>query len=170
MRCMSTNGLLLPERMKDLVGLGIGNLTVTVNAVDPKVGEHIYSFINYRGKKYKGRKAAQILIKNQLKGIEEAVRRGILVKVNTVLIPTVNDEHVVAVAKRVGELGVYVQNIIPLIPQFKFAHLPSPSSAKKKRMQELCGKYVRQMTHCRQCRADAVGKLGKDLQGKYCFK
>jgi nitrogen fixation protein NifB len=47
MRCLSTNGLLLPDRIKDLEELGIGTLTVTLNAVDPAIGEDIYSFVNY---------------------------------------------------------------------------------------------------------------------------
>ncbi|MEM2866727.1 MAG: nitrogenase cofactor biosynthesis protein NifB [Candidatus Hadarchaeales archaeon] len=163
-RCLSTNGLLLPDRMGDLVELGIGTLTVTINAVDPRVGKKIYSWVLYGGKKYQGEEGAKLLIGNQLRGVEEAVKRGIVVKVNTVIIPTVNDRHVVEVARRIGKLGVYKQNLIPLIPQFRFSHLPPPSLQEKVRLQRLCSRYIDQMTHCRQCRADAVGKLGKDLK------
>lgn len=163
-RCLSTNGLLLPDRMGDLVELGIGTLTVTINAVDPGVGKKIYSWVLYGGKKYQGEEGAKLLIGNQLRGVEEAVKRGIVVKVNTVIIPTVNDRHVVEVARRIGKLGVYKQNLIPLIPQFRFSHLPPPSLQEKVRLQRLCSRYINQMTHCRQCRADAVGKLGKDLK------
>lgn len=163
-RCMSTNGLLLPERIDDLEELRITNLTVTLNAVDPAIGKNIYSFINYHGKIYRGQEAAEILLKNQLEGIEEAVKRKIVVKINTVFIPTVNDKHIVTIAKRISEIGVYTQNIMPLIPQYKFAHIKPPSLQEKKRMQDECSKYLKQMTHCRQCRADAVGRLGKDIQ------
>ena len=163
-RCLSTNGLLLPDRMEELEEVGIGTLTVTINAVDPKVGEKIYSSVLYRGRTYRGREGAELLIRNQLRGTEEAVRRGMVVKVNTVIIPTVNDRHVVEVAKRVGRMGVYRQNLIPLIPQFRFSHLSPPSPEEKARLQRLCSRYVPQMVHCRQCRADAVGKLGKDLK------
>ena len=167
MRCMSTNGLLLPDRIDDIEELGIGTLTVTLNAVDPAIGRDIYSFVNYHGKIYRGREAAEILLRNQLKGIEEAVKRKIVVKVNTVLIPTVNDKHIVDIAKKIGEMGVYMQNIMPLIPQFKFAHIAPPIPQEKKEMQEKCSEYLMQMTHCRQCRADAIGKLGKDIQ--HCY-
>ena len=164
-RCMSTNGLLLPDRIDELEELGIGNVTVTLNAIDPDIGKNIYSFVNYQGKRYIGREAAEILLRNQLKGIEEAVKRKIVVKVNTVLIPTVNDKHIVDIAKKVGGMGIYLQNIMPLIPQYKFAHITPPTPHEKKEMQEKCGEYVMQMTHCRQCRADAIGRLGKDIQG-----
>ncbi len=163
MRCLSTNGLLLPDRIEEIEELGVGTVTVTLNAVDPAVGKEIYSFVNYRGKKYEGQEAAEVLLKNQLKGIEEAVKRKILVKVNTVLVPGVNDQHVVEVAKKAAELGVYMQNIIPLIPQFKFAHIKPPTPQEKRAIQEKCSEFVKEMTHCRHCRADAIGRLGKDI-------
>jgi nitrogen fixation protein NifB len=166
MRCMSTNGLLLPDRIDDIEELGIGTLTVTLNAVDPAIGKEIYSFVNYHGKIYRGEEAAELLLRSQLEGIREAVKRKILVKVNTVLIPTVNDKHIVDIAKKMGEMGVYMQNIMPLIPQYKFAHIAPPTLQEKKQMQDKSRKYLMQMTHCRQCRADAIGKLGKDIQNR----
>ena len=164
MRCLSTNGLLLPERIDELEELDIGTVTVTLNAIDPAIGKDIYSVVNYRGKRYKGEEGAEILLKNQLEGIREAVKRKILIKVNTVLIPTVNDEHIVEVAKEIRKLGVYMHNIIPLIPQYKFANIKPPTQQEKEAIQEKCREYVKEMTHCRHCRADAIGRLGKDIQ------
>jgi len=167
MRCMSTNGLLLPDRIDDIEELGIGTLTVTLNAVDPAIGKLIYSFVNYHGKRYRGEEAAEILLKNQLEGIREAVKRKIIVKVNTVYIPTINDKHIVDIAKQIGKMGVYMQNIMPLIPQYKFANIKPPTPEEKREMQARCSAYVKQMTHCRQCRADAIGRLGKDIQQQF---
>jgi len=164
MRCLSTNGLLLPERIDELEELDIGTVTVTLNAIDPAIGKDIYSVVNYHGKRYKGEEGAEILLKNQLEGIREAVKRKILIKVNTVLIPTVNDEHIVEVAKEIRKLGVYMHNIIPLIPQYKFANIKPPTQQEKEAIQEKCREYVKEMTHCRHCRADAIGRLGKDIQ------
>lgn len=164
LRCLSTNGLLLPDRIGDIEDLGISTITVTLNAVDPAIGKDIYSSVNYRGKIYKEVAGAEILLKNQLEGIREAKKRKILVKVNTVLIPTVNDKHIVEIAEKIGEMGVYMHNIIPLIPQYKFAHITPPTPQEKKQMQKKCSEYLMQMIHCRQCRADAIGKLGKDIQ------
>jgi len=162
--CLSTNGLFLPEKIDELDELGVGNITVTLNAVDPAVGEHIYSWVNWHGKRYTGKEGAEILLKNQLKGLEMAVEKEMVVKVNTVLIPTVNDQHIVEVAKTIGGMGVYMQNIIPLIPQYKFAHIAPPTLKEKGYAQQSCSDYVKQMTHCRHCRADAIGKLGEDIQ------
>ena len=92
------------------------------------------------------------------------VKNKTVVKANTVYIPGINDEQIVKVAKRVKELGVYMQNIIPLIPQYKFANITPPTREDFKKKQEECGKVLKQMVHCRRCRADAVGKLGHDVQ------
>ena len=67
-KCMSTNGLLLPKYADKLAELGVNSVTVTINAIDPEIAEKIYSFIKYEGKVYKGREAVEILINNQLEG------------------------------------------------------------------------------------------------------
>jgi len=130
--CMSTNGLLLPEKLSLIHGLGISTMTVTMNTVDPNIGKNMYSYVRYKGKYYHGLEAAELLLFNQLAGIKGAVERGIVVKVNTVMCPSINDNHLVEVAEKARELGVYRQNIMPLIPQAKFAHLRRPTPAERK--------------------------------------
>ena len=163
-KCLSTNGLMLPEYIDLLDEYDVGNITVTCNAVDPAIGEKIYSFVEWEGKKLHGREAAERLLTQQLKGIEMAVERKMFVKINTVLIPGVNDHHVIDIAKKMGEMGVYTFNIIPVIPQYKFADIVPPTLADKKEMHDACAPYARQMRHCARCRSDAIGKLGKDVQ------
>jgi nitrogen fixation protein NifB len=82
-----------------------------------------------------------------------------------VYIPGVNDMQIPDIAKKASELGVYTFNVIPLIPQYKFADITPPSPADKRKMQDECSKYLRQMRHCQRCRADAIGRLGQDVQG-----
>lgn len=163
-KCLSTNGLLLPDKIDLLQKYDVGNITVTLNAIDPEIGAKIYEHVNYNGKRYTGIEAAKILLSQQLKGIEEAVKRHMIVKINTVYIPGINDHHIPAIAKKVGEMGVYTFNVIPLIAQYKFADITPPTTEMKKKMQDECSKYVRQMRHCQRCRADAIGKLGQDVQ------
>ena len=163
-KCISTNGLLLPEKIDLLEKYDVGNVTVTLNAIDPAIGAKIYQFVDYHGKRYEGLEAARILLENQLKGIELAVARHMIVKVNTVYIPGINEEHIPAIAKKVGEMGVYTFNVIPLIAQYKFSHIAPPTPEMKRKMQDACAQYVRQMRHCQRCRADAIGRLGHDIQ------
>ncbi|AKB75969.1 Nitrogenase FeMo-cofactor synthesis FeS core scaffold and assembly protein NifB [Methanosarcina lacustris Z-7289] len=161
--CMSTNGLMLPEKLQDMLRVGVSTLTVTVNAIDPEIQAKIVNHIVYHGKVYRGVEAAEILIKNQLQGIKAAVDAGIVVKVNTVLTPTINDKHVVEIARKLNELGVYIMNVMPLINQGAFADLEPPTAEERKDVQAACEPYVMQMRHCRQCRADAYGLLAQDM-------
>ncbi|HQC12394.1 MAG TPA: nitrogenase cofactor biosynthesis protein NifB [Methanoregulaceae archaeon] len=163
-KCLSTNGLLLPEKIDLLKEYGVSNITVTLNAIDPEIGAKIYQFVDYKGKRYTGVEAAKILLENQLKGIEMAVDRHMIVKVNTVFIPGINDDHIPAIAEKVGKMGIYNFNLIPLIAQYKFADITPPTPEMKRKMQDECEKYVRQMRHCQRCRADAIGRLGQDVQ------
>ncbi len=160
--CVSTNGLYLSDRLEDLVRSGVRSLTITINAVMPETAEKIYSWVSYRGRKYTGRDAAECLLCNQWRGLRNAIDAGLIVKVNSVLIPGVNDEEIPLIAWLAGGKGADLMNIMPLIPQAEFEYLQRPSREMINIMREKCIKYIPQMTHCRQCRADACGILGED--------
>ncbi len=160
--CISTNGLLLSDRLAQLIASGVRSLTVTINAVSPEIAEKIYSWIIYQGRRYTGREAAELLLANQWQGLEKAIEAGLIVKINTVFIPGVNDGEIPLIAERAGKLGADLMNILPLIPQAEFEHCKRPSHADLDRMRAQCRPFIRQMTHCKQCRADACGILGED--------
>ena len=166
-KCISTNGLLLVDKVTLLKESGVDTLTVTLNAVEPVIGAKIYSFVYYQGERLKGIEAAMVLLNNQLAGIKIAIEAGITVKVNTVLIPNINDNHIIEVARKIKELGVYMHNIMPLIPLAGFADGSPPSPDEITKLRDECGWIVRQMTHCRQCRADAIGLLHEDVSAQF---
>jgi nitrogen fixation protein NifB len=161
--CMSTNGLLLPEKIDLLQELDLHSLTVTVNALDPEVGARIYSHIIYHGKKFTGVEAAAILSANQLEGIRRAAEYGMTIKVNTVYIPGVNESQVPLIGSRVKEMGASVMNVMPLIPQADFAHVVPPAPELLEDVRRANERIIGQFKHCRQCRADAVGLIGQDV-------
>ncbi|HAL85928.1 MAG TPA: nitrogenase cofactor biosynthesis protein NifB, partial [Deferribacteraceae bacterium] len=97
--CLSTNGLALPQYVDEIVELGIEHVTVTMNAVDPEIAVKIYD--NVGGEK--GIEAVKKLIGNQILGIRMLVAENVIVKINSVLIPGVNDEHIAEVAKTIKE-------------------------------------------------------------------
>jgi nitrogen fixation protein NifB len=160
--CVSTNGLLLQDRLEQIIAAGVRSLTITINAVTTDTAESLYSWVEYKGKRYQGREAAQILIRNQWQGLFHAVRSGMIVKINSVFVPGVNEAEIPLIAERAGKLGAYIMNVLPLIPQAEFKHLSRPDHAALTGMRERCSPFVKQMSHCRQCRADACGLLGED--------
>lgn len=160
-KCMSTNGLLLVEKAQEIIDVGIDSLTVTVNAVNPEILAEINEGITYHDKYYTGVKAAEILIENQLEGIKIISDSGITIKVNTVLIPEINIDHIEEIAKTVSEVGASIYNIIPLIPQHKLAHCSAPTCEQTNSARKKAEKYIDVFYHCQRCRADAIGIPGK---------
>jgi len=162
--CLSTNGLMLPHYGRDIIELGIRHITVTVNCVNPLIGARIYHHVTYEGRKYTGEKAAEILLANQMAGIRFLADQGVLVKVNIVMIKDLNDGHIVEVVKKVKRLGAWMTNIMPLIPApgSLFEAFPQTSMKDIQNLREICRLEMPQMTHCQQCRADAIGLLTED--------
>jgi nitrogen fixation protein NifB len=158
-KCLSTNGLLLPEKIDRLENLGLGSLTVTINAIDPEIGGRIYAWIRHNGVSFKGAEGAALLVRNQLEGVLLAAARGITVKINSVLIPGVNEGEMEKIAREVKGRGAQIMNIIPLIPQADFAAVAPPTSEEVAAIRKTTGQIINQFSHCRRCRADAVGLL-----------
>ena len=166
--CVSTNGLSLPQHVEELSKHNIDHVTITINCVDPDVGAKIYPWIFWNNKRIHGREAAAILIAQQQKGLEMLTAKGILVKVNSVLIPGVNDEHLKEVSKIVKAKGAFLHNVMPLIAEAEHGTFygvmgqRSPEPEELQDLQDACAGDMNMMRHCRQCRADAVGLLGED--------
>lgn len=161
--CVSTNGLALPERVDDLVVCGVRSLTVTINAVMPETAAEVYLWVGSKaGERLRGEDAGAYLLSRQWEGLRRAIAAGLVVKVNSVYIPGVNDFELPAIAHLASEYGAHMHNILPLIPQNRFRAATPPSPADIHAMRAVCGEYISQMSHCKQCRADACGVIGKD--------
>ena len=166
--CVSTNGLALPESVEELSKHNIDHVTITINCVDPEIGAQIYPWIFWENRRIKGIEGAKILIEQQQKGLEMLVAKGILVKVNSVMIPGVNDKHLAEVSKIVKAKGAFLHNVMPLIAEAEHGTFygvmgqrgPTPDELME--LQDACSGDMNMMRHCRQCRADAVGMLGED--------
>jgi nitrogen fixation protein NifB len=158
--CLSTNGLRLVDRIDEIDDAGVGSLTVTVNGVDPAIVSRIVGWVARPGEKAEGEDAARILIDAQLRGIREAHARGIVIKVNTVLVPGVNDAHVGEIAETVRALGASRYNVMPLIPNGELAHVPAPDCRQVEAARATAVPHIEVFRHCRQCRADALGVVG----------
>ncbi len=161
--CLASNGLAIGPHLDALAALKVSHVTITVNAVDPAIGARIYSWVRDGKRVLPARRGAEILLERQLEAIGGLKARGITVKVNSIIIPGINDGHIEAVARRVSALGVDILNCVPYFPNrgSAFEHIPEPSSEMVQAVRAAAGRYVKQMRHCTRCRADAVGLLGE---------
>ncbi len=162
--CLATNGLGLLPHLQELADLRVSHITVTVNAVDPEIGRRIYSWVRDGKVVQRGLKAAELLLQRQLEAIAGLKSLGITVKVNTIIIPGVNDHHVAAVAQQMAALGVDVLNLMPVYPNADtpLAEVPEPTPGHMAALRQEAETFLPQMRHCTRCRADAVGLLAED--------
>lgn len=159
--CISTNGLNVTEHVDDLAAAGVTHATVTINAVDPSVGANIYSWVMMKDVLYRGVEAAGLLLSKQREAVASLKERGLTVKVNTVIIPGINVDHIPAIAEDAARLGADIMNCIPMIPvvDTPFQHLGAPTDIEIKAARDAASVHVPQMYHCQRCRADAIGLL-----------
>ena len=161
--CLSTNGLLLEEKLPDILAANVHSLTVTINALTAETGEKVYEWIHYQGQRFNGARAAGFLIDKQFSGLKAAAKAGLMIKINHVYIPGVNDHETLDLAVRVRELGAQMMNIMPVIPVGRFANIEKPSAATMEMVRNQAELILSQARHCKQCRADAAGVVGQDI-------
>jgi nitrogen fixation protein NifB len=164
--CVASNGLNVAPYVAELAELGLSHLTITVNAVDPAIGAQIYAWVRDGKRMLRGLEAGRRVWERQAAAIQAAKDRGLTVKINTIIVPGVNDGHVVEVARRTAELGADIANCVPLypVPDTPFGTIESPSSQAVASLRSEVTKHLPVMQHCARCRADAVGLLGEPMR------
>lgn len=162
--CLASNGLGIAPYLDELAELQVSHVTITVNTVDPEIGAKIYSWVRDGKVIYRGLKAAEVLLARQLEAIRGLKARGIVVKINTIIIPGINDQQVEVVARKMKELGVDLLNCMPVYPNADtpFGDIPEPTPGEMTAIQAAAEEFLPQMRHCTRCRADAVGLLDAD--------
>jgi nitrogen fixation protein NifB len=166
--CLSSNGLGLAPHVDEVADIGVSHVTVTVNGIDPEITKNIYTFVRDGKVIYRDLQAAELLLARQLGAIEKLKARGVTVKINFITIPGVNDHHAETTAEAMAKLGVDLFNCMAMLPNADtpFAELREPDKASMNELRNSCEKHLPQMRHCKRCRADAVGLLGKDTSGE----
>ena len=164
--CLSSNGLQIEPYIDELAGMNVAHVTITINGIDPEILAKIYSWVRVDNKIYRGVEGAKVLLERQLSAIKKLKEKGMVVKINTIVLPGINDHHIEELAKNMGELGCDLMNCIPVYPNknTKFEDIEKPSADLMKDIREKVGQYIKPMTHCARCRADAAGLLGDDNQ------
>ena len=161
--CVATNGLGLLPWIDELAELQVSHVTITINAIDPEIGAEIYAWVRHRKKMYREVEAARLLIGNQLEALKRLKEKGVTAKVNTIIIPGINDTHVIEVARKVSELGADILNCLPYYQTTEtvFENIEEPSPLLVAEIQKATAAFLPQMKHCARCRADAAGIIGE---------
>jgi len=163
--CVATNGLNVAPYVNEMADLKVSHVTLTINAVNPAIGGEIYAWVRDGKRPLRGEEAATALSARQMEALVKLKARGITVKVNTIIMPGVNDDHIPDIAEKVSGLGADIMNLMPMVPVkgAVFENVPPPDTLTTARLRLQCGQLLPQMTHCARCRADAVGYIGENM-------
>ena len=162
--CLASNGMAIGPYIEELADIKVSHVTITINSVDPEIGEKVYSWVRDGKIVYQGKQAAELLLARQLEAVKKLKENNITVKINSIIIPGINDHHIIEVAKKMQELGADLLNCMALFPTVDtiFGDIEQPGKKKVNSIRKAAEKYIPQMRHCTRCRADAVGLLDDD--------
>lgn len=153
--CLSTNALMLSDYVDQIKNLNVDHVTITINMVDPEIGTKIYPWIRWKRKRITGIEASRILHERQMEGLQALQEADILCKVNSVMIPGINDEHLAEVNQVIRSKGAFLHNIMPLIsaPEygtyFGLNGQRGPTPKELKSIQDKCSGNMKMMRHPR---------------------
>ena len=110
---ISTNSLLLRDRLEQVVADGVRSIAITISSFWPETAKRVYSRILYKGRQYSLEDAAEFLLRNQWQGLMLAVDAGLHVTVNTVFLHGVNEGDIPLIAEKAGRYGARAIHILP---------------------------------------------------------
>ncbi len=165
MLCVASNGMGIGPYIDELADLKTSHVTITMSAIDPAIGAKIYSWVRDGKRPLRGEEGAAVLISRQIEAIVRLKQRGVVVKVNSIIIPGINDEHIPEIAAKAGALGADLMNCMAMVPVkgAVFEEVAPPDNLMTARVRLQSERHLPQMTHCARCRADAVGFIGEDM-------
>jgi len=163
--CIATNGLNVGPYINELAELEVTHVSITVNAVDPAIGAKVYGWVRHNKKIYRGIEAGRLMLEKQMEAIAALHAHGIIVKINSIVVPGVNDHHITEISKVASEQGADILNCIPLCPvaETPFANCGEPDTGLMEAIRSDAEHHMAQMRHCTRCRADAIGLLSDQM-------
>lgn len=167
--CVATNGLAINPYIEELAELEISHVTITASAIDPEIGARIYAWIRDGKRILRGSPAAALLWERQREAVKKLKAHGITVKINSIILPGINEHHIPAVAEMASKLGADLINCMPMVPVegSAFEKLNAPDDPMIVQVRLLSGKHLPLMEHCARCRADAVGLISESSAQSY---
>lgn len=153
-KCVSTNGLLLAEKIDELIELGVSTLSVTVNSLDSEMVGSLVSWISYREKVYSRGQGAELLIQKQFDGVAQAIKKGLTVKINSVYIPG-HEDQLRDVAMTYRGLGVKHMSIVPLIPQGGMIFYEAPTANELQSIKKSLTGIIKVLPSCQNCQGES---------------
>jgi nitrogen fixation protein NifB len=146
MYSISTNGLLLDERAKEMKELKVQKVNISLNAVSSLALMKLYSRviigneIIVNSEVMSGR-----IIESQFNGIKKCMDCGMTVKINTICFPGINDRELFSLASRCKDFGVKAMSLIVFNPRGKLKGLRVPNLVEIAGMRDELKKIIKRV-------------------------
>lgn len=125
---ISTNGLLLDEKINDLVKFNVKIVNISINTLRPETIVKLYSrIIKDNEIIVNSDRIAKIICESVISGIRKCTENGIKVKINTIYFPGINDMEPMQIASRCRDMGVQSLCIVSSRPRGKMSGLRMPN-------------------------------------------
>jgi nitrogen fixation protein NifB len=110
---INTNGLLLSEKINELVKLNIRMVNVSICSISLEGITRLYSrIVKDKSAIARGIDMANSILKLQYEGIKSCTENGINVGINTICIKGVNDHEILEMASKYSKIGVNSMHLI----------------------------------------------------------
>ncbi|HBN95508.1 MAG TPA: hypothetical protein DDZ66_04345 [Firmicutes bacterium] len=162
--CLCTNGVEVLNKLADIERV-CDYFTVTVNALSVEVAKELYCYVKVDGSVSREDNAYSKYLDLVWSGIEELGKLKSLkgFKINTILVPGVNDHEIESIAKKAAKLGVMELNIKSFMPRGLLKDQKAPTRLQMQHAIARAEKWIPVFKHCKNCRPDACGVPGRDL-------
>lgn len=140
---VSTNGLLLKEKIDDLVRLNVKMVEVSINSLYAETSGRLYSRIIKDDRIITDRGSiSETLLDSQIEGIKACRKNGIEVRVNTVCLLSINGTDVINIGNLCRELGVESLRLISSSPDGKLKGVRIPDMSEMSMFYETLSKSM----------------------------
>ena len=140
---ISTNGLLLKDKIDDLIRLNVKTVDVSINSLYAETSGRLYSRIIKDDRIITDRnRISEELLNNQIEGVKACLKNGIEVMVNTVCLLSINGTDVINIGSLCRELGVESMRLISSSPDGKLKGVRIPDMSEMSMFYETLSKSM----------------------------
>jgi nitrogen fixation protein NifB len=123
--------------------------------------------VRWDNRVHRGVQGAELLIARQREAMARLKETPVIVKVNTIVLPGINEGEIADIAADVRANGAEIMNTMAMVPVAgtPFESLGEPPPEMMESARKAAGAKLPQMLHCARCRADACGLVGEEAEG-----
>jgi nitrogen fixation protein NifB len=125
---ITTLGLQGADRAGELAAVGVGRVTLLVDALDAATAERLYAWIRPGKKNIPLPEAVSLLLDEQARAVPALVAAGLVVTIRTTVYPGINAHHIPSLAETMAELGATALHLVPFLPDPGRTDAPPPAT------------------------------------------